>query len=230
MSAATNRAPPPGEVSALILAAGMGERMGGQPKAFIRVGAATLLERVVALVRPFADEVIAGLPAADIARGRALLAGHDATVATGGASRQETVSRLLARATRRYVLIHEVARPFARPELFTAVLAAARVHGTATLFVPASRRNALVLRKDDWFGAPLARDDVIALQNPQAYGRDMLLEAERAAGEEGWAETSTANLVARAGYRVRLVPGDPDNLKLTYPEDWDAALARLANS
>ena len=27
---------------------------------------------------------------------------------------------------------------------------------------------------------------------------------------------------------MRLVPGDPDNLKLTYPEDWDAALARFA--
>lgn len=229
MSPASDGAPPPDEVSALILAAGMGERMGGQPKAFVEVGAATLLERVVARVRPFAEEVIAGLPAADVARGQTLLAHHDAIVAAGGASRQETVSRLLALATRRFVLIHEVARPFARPELFTAVLAAARKHGAAALFLPASRRDSLALREDDWFGVSLARDDVIALQNPQAYGRDLLLEAERTAGEAGWAEPSTANLVARAGFRVRLVPGDPDNIKLTYPEDWDAALARFAD-
>lgn len=229
MSTGPECAPPPSEVSALILAAGMGERMGGQPKAFIEVGAATLLERVVALVRPFAEEVIVGLPGDDLERGRDLLAGDDAIVAAGGASRQETVSKLLARATRRFALIHEVARPFARPALFTAVLAAAREHGAATLFLPANRRDSLALREDDWFGAPLVRDDVIALQNPQAYGRDMLLEAERIAGENGLAETSTANLVAGAGFRVRLVPGDPDNIKLTYPEDWEAALARLTD-
>ena len=228
MSTGPDRAPPPSEVSALILAAGMGERMGGQPKAFIEVGAATLLERVVALVRPFASELIVGLPGDDFERGRDLLASRDIVVAAGGATRQETVSNLLALATRRLILIHEVARPFARPELFAAVLAAAQRHGAATPALPASRRDSLALGDGDWFGAPLARDDVIALQNPQAYDRDMLLGAERAAGENGLAETSTANLVARAGFRVRLVPGDPDNIKLTYPEDWDAALARFA--
>ena len=229
MSDIASPVPPAGEVSALILAAGLGERMGGQPKAFIAAGATTLLERVVALVRPFAVEIIAGLPEDHIERGRALLDGAGVIVAGGGASRQETVSKLLALTTKRLVLVHEVARPFARPELFAAVLAAADQHGAAAPALPASRRDTLALRDGERIGEPLDRGRVVALQNPQAYGRDVLLAAERAAEAAELVEPSTANLVARAGHPVHLVPGQPDNLKLTFPEDWEAALERLAS-
>ena len=219
---------PADHVSALILAAGLGERMGGQPKAFMAAGTSTLLERVVALVRPFAAEIIVGLPEDEVGRGRTLLDGAGTIVAAGGASRQETVSILLAHAGNRLVLIHEVARPFAGPALFAAVLAAADRHGAAVPVLPVSRRDSLALRDGDHFGEPLDRGRVVALQNPQAYDRDILCAAEPAAGAAGLAEPSTANLVARAGTPVHLVPGEPDNIKLTYPEDWDAAFDRLS--
>ena len=48
--------------------------------------------------------------------------------------------------------------------------------------------------------------------------------AEAGAG----AATGITHVVARAGYPVHLVPGEPDNLKLIYPKGWDAAQARLA--
>ena len=53
---------PAGEVSALILGAGSGERIGGRPKAFLQRGETTLLEHTVALMTPFASEIIVGLP------------------------------------------------------------------------------------------------------------------------------------------------------------------------
>ncbi len=62
----------------------------------------------------------------------------------------------------------------------------------------------------------------------EACKREIMLVAERAAGPAGLTETSITHLVARAGYPVHLVPGEPDNIKLTYPEDWQAALDRLA--
>ena len=48
----------PERVSVLILAAGSGDRLGSRPKAFLRLDGQTLLERAVAVVSPFATEVI----------------------------------------------------------------------------------------------------------------------------------------------------------------------------
>lgn len=218
----------PEEVSALILAAGKGQRMGDRPKAFLTAGAVTLIERVVALVRPYAREIVVGLPREAIDEGHRLLGGPQVTVVAGGTTRQETVANLLARAARPLILIHEVARPFAPPALFARVLSAGKEYGAATLFLPASRRDSVALKAGDSLGAPLAREKVIKLQTPNVFRRDILVEAGRLANEQGWVETSTANLVVRAGNRVHLVRGTPDNIKLTDPEDWEAAVARLS--
>ena len=82
MSDGENLAPKPDEVSALILAAGGGRRMGDRPKAFLEADGVTLLERVVATVKPFSTEIIVGLRNEDIDRGRRLLAGPDIAVTT----------------------------------------------------------------------------------------------------------------------------------------------------
>ena len=74
---------------------------------------------------------------------------------------------------------------------------------------------------DDALGAPLARDRVVRLQTPQAYRREILLESDRQAMDQGWNETSTTGLLVRAGYHVHLVPGDHENVKLTFMEDWE---------
>ena len=49
--------------------------------------------------------------------------------------------------------------------------------------------------------------------------RDILLRSDRLAARRGWNEEGTAAVVKRAGYKVHLVPGSPDNLKVTYPGD-----------
>ena len=109
--------------------------------------------------------------------------------------------------------------------LFAKVLSASKEHGAATLYLPASRRDTLALRDGDSLGASLSRERVIRLQTPQAYRREILLDADRLGNERGWKEASTTSLVVRAGYRVHLVRGTPENVKLTYAEDWDAVVA-----
>ena len=215
----------PGEVSALILAAGKGERLGDRAKAFVMAGAVTLVERVVAMVKPHASEILVGLQPEHVDKGRRLLDSPQVTVVAGGATRQETVTRLLARATLPLALIHDVARPCVTSGLFAKVLLASKEHGAATLYLPASRRDSLALRDGDSLGASLSRERVIRLQTPQAFRREILLDADRLGNEQGWKEASTTSLVVRAGYRVHLVRGTPENVKLTYPEDWDAVVA-----
>jgi 2-C-methyl-D-erythritol 4-phosphate cytidylyltransferase len=114
-----------GEVSALILAAGSGTRL-GQSKAFLECAGRTLLERAVERAAMFADEVVVGLSAEDLGRVPPSVRSRPVVLLAGGETRHATVEALLARATRPLVLLHEVARPLAPPPLFAAVLEAAR--------------------------------------------------------------------------------------------------------
>jgi 2-C-methyl-D-erythritol 4-phosphate cytidylyltransferase len=235
-TAVPRRVPPADEVTALVLAAGQGLRLGLGPKAFLCLAPReTLLERAVRAVAPYASEVIVGVPVDDLPRATslcdALATGSSCAVVPGGATRQETVARLLARATRPLVLLHEVARPFVTAELFEQVLAAAAETGAASLFLPLEARDSVALvDAAGRLGAALPKHKVIMLQTPHAYRRDALVAAHEQAARHGWNEEGTAALVQRAGQSVALVPGSAQNVKLTYPADLSADAAPAGSS
>ena len=210
---------PPGDVTALILGAGMGLRMGMGPKAFLTYSGHTLLERAAAAVAPYAGEIIVGVRDEDVPKARELFAGQPHKIVVGGATRQETVSRLLRHATHPLVLLHEVARPFVPPDAFERVLAAAAEAGAASLYLPLEPRDSIAVIEDGNLGEILPRSRVATLQTPHAYRRELLLDADEKALAAGWREDGTAAMVKRAGYSVRLVPGSSDNVKLTYASD-----------
>jgi 2-C-methyl-D-erythritol 4-phosphate cytidylyltransferase len=219
----TALAPPPSEVSALLLAAGRSERFGAA-KPFLDWQGQPLLTHAVERVQQFASETIVGVAADDEARARTLL-GTDGLVLLGGPSRQETLGRLLERASRRILLIHDVARPFATERLFSRVLAecAAR-DGAVVPWIATDDRDALALRDGKTMTGTLNREDVIRLQTPMAMPRDILADAYTQARTDGWLEDSTPALLRRAGYPVRLMDGEPDNRKITHPQDWPPQL------
>lgn len=218
---------PPDSLSALIPAAGSGERMGGCAKAFLESGGATLLERAVERACAVAGEVLVGLRAEELERGETLLSDRPVGVHLGGPSRHDTIRALLARSSRPWILVHDAARPFASPALFAAVIAAAAEHGAAVPGLPASPRDALARRDGDFVVGFLSRDEVVLTQTPVVVRRDLLEEAFRMADGEAAAVDSFAHLLGRAGHRLRLVPGEPENLKVTFPEDWALARDRL---
>jgi 2-C-methyl-D-erythritol 4-phosphate cytidylyltransferase len=205
-------------VSAVILAAGSGDRIGGRPKAFVRLEGRTLLERAMTLVSPFATEIIVGVRPEDLVRAHRLVP-KTVHVVAGGATRQETLSRLLQCCTKPIVVLHEVARPFVTAELLARLLAEVQRHGAAVLYTEISERDSLGLLEGEHLKAILPRRSVVALQAPHAYQRKILLHADRLALRNGWNEEGTAAIVKRAGYKIRLVPGSPDNLKVTYAGD-----------
>lgn len=211
--------------SGLLLGAGGGERMGGTPKAFLSVGE-SLLERAVALLSGCVEEVIVGLRAEDVDRGRRLV-GHTAQVMAGGATRQQTIERLVAAAKGRYVLVHDVARPFATRTLFVEVLEAAQEFGAAAAAVAIPSRDSLCLVEDGFVGAPVDRARLSAIQTPQAFRTELLREVLARARTEGRQKTSLVHLFRDFDLKVRLVPGDPENVKITYSEDWIQVLPRL---
>lgn len=149
------------DVSALILGAGSGVRMGQGPKAFMQLQAQTLLERAILAVEPYCAEIVAGVREADLPLAEELVDGLGLAtrviLVPGGCERQETVTRLVENASCPLVLLHEVARPFARGDSFAAVLAAARQFGAAALYTELRVRDGLALMRNGAFAAPLPR-------------------------------------------------------------------------
>jgi len=205
-------------VAALIPAAGAGTRLGQGPKAFVRVGGRTLLERSVEALAEQVDEVVVALPA-----GMALAAETPARSVVGGATRQESVRLLLEATDADLVLIHDAARPFLAAATVGAVLAAVRQSGAATVAQPVAdtlvRAEQGTLKHGTRWGERVERAGLWAVQTPQAGRRDWLLAAHERARREGHVATDDAGLLHWAGHEVTLVAGEASLFKVTAPGD-----------
>ena len=148
-----------------------------------------------------------------------------ASLVAGGRERQDSVAAGLAAIPAEFqvVVVHDVARPFATPALYEAVIAALDepVGGrTADGAVPLVPGPDTLKRVDDGIVLEtLDRTKVLAAQTPQAFRREALEEAHRMAREQGFVATDDAALLERAGFRVVAVVGEPLNFKVTRPED-----------
>lgn len=171
----------------------------------------------------FAGHIVVGVRPEDVAWSEEQCAPFKAECSiickSGGASRQESLRRLLDEAQTEYVLVHEVARPWVEPETFRHLLTAVRRYSAVALFTPLPVRDGLALIKDGELQESLRRSDVVSVQTPHAYLRSALQRAYTLAEEHGWDEESTIALMARARHRVRLLEGFSQNVKVTYPED-----------
>ena len=148
---------------------------------------------------------------------------------TGGRKRQDSAARgveAVARRGARWVLVHAAARPLARPELFSRVLAAARRTGAAAAAAPCVDT---VKESDDGrlVKATLDRSRLWLAQTPQGFRVDLLRRAQERAAAEGYIATDEAGLMEWQGHDVELVSSDRGNLKITAPEDLELARGRL---
>jgi len=144
-------------------------------------------------------------------------------VVPGGARRQDSAVAGLGAAARcgsgrAAVLIHDAARPLATEDLIRRVLVAL---ADADGAVPGVAVTDTIKRVEEGGSvvATLARDHLRAVQTPQAFGLGAISAAYERASREGWEATDDAAVLERAGGRVVVVAGDPDNVKVTYPRD-----------
>ncbi len=211
--------------SGILLAAGRGERFGG-PKVFAELGGVpVLLHSVRAFLSSQAVQelIVVAQPGAE-AKVSALVQDlqFPIRIVSGGKRRRDSSLAGVEEAKCEYVLIHDAARPLVTPELIRRVLLAAEKHGAAVPVIPVVdtlryAENGFLLEKS------VPRAGLFAMQTPQAFRRDLLLAALREADEE---LPDDAEALLRRGIPVATVPGDPKNLKITYPEDL-LFLARL---
>ncbi|MCA1906234.1 MAG: 2-C-methyl-D-erythritol 2,4-cyclodiphosphate synthase, partial [Desulfarculus sp.] len=117
-----------------------------------------------------------------------------------------------------WLVVHDAARPLARPELFAATLAAARECGAAIAALPCVDT---VKRADERgaIAATLDRGRIWLAQTPQVVNLALFSRVQAEARSRGLTATDEAGLLEALGHEVRLVPGDRRNLKITTRED-----------
>jgi 2-C-methyl-D-erythritol 4-phosphate cytidylyltransferase / 2-C-methyl-D-erythritol 2,4-cyclodiphosphate synthase len=224
-------------VTAIIAAGGRGVRFGAAvPKQLLAVGGRAILERSVALFLAHAaiDEVIVALPAELLADPPSYLRSSQKPLrlVAGGARRQDSVISAFKAASGRsdVIVVHDAARPLATGDLVSRTIAAAAESGAALAALAASDTVKRSTRNPSADGGPgellvaetIPRESIFLAQTPQAFRRDVLRDALTLAGTLVEV-TDEATLVERAGRPVRLVQGEPTNIKITTPEDLQIA-------
>ena len=220
-----------GQVAAVIVAAGSGERLGaGMPKALVPLHGRPMLSWAIEafLSHSQIDSVVVVAPTDAVTTVQAQLAFGPAkrlgpvTVVAGGPSRQLSVDRGVAalESDVELVLVHDAARPLVDSSVITAVITQLRSGAQAVIPV---LPVADTIKRVDHAGRVVAtvdRSELRAVQTPQGFRYEVLVAAHRAAADSGLSHvTDDAGLVEALGLTVQTVPGCERSFKITTPYD-----------
>lgn len=214
-------------VRVVVTAAGMSRRMGGVNKLLQLLRGVPVLVHTVRLFHdlPEVAQIAVSAPPGQEADYAALFRQHGfdraGPIVAGGAERQDSIHQALLAldgAPGDVVAVHDGARPLVSPGLVRRLLASLDGWDGAIPGVPVKD----TIKRVDGGGRvleTLTRAELVAVQTPQVFRLESLLQAYARAVERGHLGTDDASLVEWSGGRVRVVEGDYRNLKITTAED-----------
>jgi 2-C-methyl-D-erythritol 4-phosphate cytidylyltransferase/2-C-methyl-D-erythritol 2,4-cyclodiphosphate synthase len=228
----------PISVAAVVAAGGTGSRMNASvPKQFLEIAGKPILlhtiERIASLEE--VSQIIIALPEEHIPAAEAILRQRpirpEVRCVPGGSNRQESVrcGVCQVRPETCVILVHDAVRPVCDIATMRRVLEAAREKGAAVPGLPATETIQRVSRKGRVLATP-PRAELYAIQTPQAFHAGILSSALERAHSEGFLGTDESSVVRWAGHAVTVVPGSPDNIKITRPLDLDIAEKLMAGN
>jgi 2-C-methyl-D-erythritol 4-phosphate cytidylyltransferase len=221
-------------LTAIIVAAGSSQRMGFDKLLALLGDKPVLAHTIDAFERtPSVAEIILVARAERVAELEELVRqnGFEKVrhIIPGGEQRQDSVRAGLGMvsASSRFIAVHDAARPLVTPEQIERVFSSAREHGAAALAEPVTdtikRADA-----DHVVTGGVPRENLYAMQTPQIFARELLERAYAAVAADKLSITDEVSAVEHLGEKVRLVPNDEWNVKITYPRDLLLAQAAMA--
>jgi 2-C-methyl-D-erythritol 4-phosphate cytidylyltransferase / 2-C-methyl-D-erythritol 2,4-cyclodiphosphate synthase len=220
-----------GIVAAVIVAAGRGQRVGGDiPKQYRNIAGAPVIRSTLMAFAGHAqiDVIQPVIHPADLELFHSASGslGKLREPVAGGATRQISVRagvQALAERAPDLILVHDAARPFLSADLIGRAIEAGRQFGAA---VPGVAIADTVKKIDAgaMVNETLDRSLLRTVQTPQAFAYPLIAEAHRraeAAGRDDF--TDDAALAEWAGHRVYVFAGEAGNVKLTTNEDFTRA-------
>lgn len=215
-------------VTAIIVAAGLGRRMGfdklfsplaGKPviaHSVAAFGACPGIDEIVLVVREETREAVS-----EIVREEKKVT----AIVPGGEERHLSVwagLQAIDAATSSFIAIHDGARPLVAPDLISRCLDLARDAGAACCAapIPDTVKRA---SDEDYVTESVERTGLWAMQTPQIFNSALILQAYTALISHGELVTDEVSAVQRLGKKVALLRNDDWNLKITFPRDLEMA-------
>ena len=213
-------------VSAVIVAAGSGTRMGSIAKPLIKVGGMTLLERVVGTFdkcRHIDEIIVVEREAGQF--DTLVTASKPLKFVLGGKTRADSVKcGVSAAISADYVCIHDCARPFITPEDTEKLISAAFEHGASCACTKLKDTVKYRSEEEKCFYTP-NRDNMIAVQTPQVFKKSIWLVSDAIARKNGMTFTDDTSAAEYAGFKVVYEECSAENIKLTDANDVKIAKA-----
>lgn len=212
-------------LSAIVLAAGQGKRLGlAVLKPLVKIaGLPAIIYSLSTLDKhPQVDEIILVVNTKNQQAIKQLIRKYPfkkiKSFVLGGRLRQDSVYNGLKMVSPEsdWVLIHDSARPFIDGETITKVILAAKKTGSAIVAVK-PKATIKFSQKNNIVKKTLDRGNLWEIQTPQVFKKELLLQAYKKYGKEK--VTDDASLVEKLGADVLIVQGSYQNIKITTGED-----------
>lgn len=221
-------------IVAIIAAGGKGTRMTGQIKKqyLYLVGKPILchtLETIDAC--PYIDKIFLVIPKEDASYCKQQILPlaklkNSIHLVPGGNERQASVYNGLMEIARQipsssqmdWVVIHDGVRPFVTPEEISSCINAAKTTGACILGIPVFDTMKTVDAKGG-IVRTVERDTIWLAQTPQVFSYHLIMKAHNEARQKGYRGTDDASLVESIGEKVKILPGNRYNIKITQEED-----------
>lgn len=213
------------KVSAIIPAAGSGERF-GEEKQFKLLSGRPLFFHTLKLFlqSDYIDEIIVAVPSANVDSTHrdvlSMSAGKPVKVVAGGTRRQDSVKNGIdvSDSDSTLVCIHDAARPFVTEDLIQRSISACEFADGAIVGIPS--KDTVKFSENGLVKETLDREKIWLAQTPQCFHKNKLLQALDHAETENLTGTDESALMEAMGFSIKLVEGESNNFKITTKDDW----------
>ena len=213
------------KVSAIIPAAGSGERFGEEKQFKLFSGRPLIFHTLkLFLQSDYIDEIIVAVPSASVDSTHrdvlSMSAGKPVKVVAGGTRRQDSVKNGIdvSDSHSTLVCIHDAARPFVTEDLIQRSISACEFADGAVVGIPS--KDTVKFSENGLVKETLDREKIWLAQTPQCFHKNKLLQALYNAEKENLIGTDESALMEAMGFSIKLVDGESNNFKITTKDDW----------
>lgn len=213
------------KVSAIIPAAGSGERFGEEKQFKLFSGRPLLFHTLkLFLQSDYIDEIIVAVPSASVDSTHrdvlSMSAGKPVKVVAGGTRRQDSVKNGIdvSDSHSTLVCIHDAARPFVTEDLIQRSISACEFADGAVVGIPS--KDTVKFTENGFIKETLDREKIWLAQTPQCFHKNKLIQALYYAETENLTGTDESALMEAMGFSIKLVDGESNNFKITTKDDW----------
>lgn len=213
------------KVSAIIPAAGSGERFGEEKQFKLFSGRPLIFHTLkLFLQSDYIDEIIVAVPSASVDSTHrdvlSMSAGKPVKVVAGGTRRQDSVKNGIdvSDSHSTLVCIHDAARPFVTEDLIQRSISACEFADGAVVGIPS--KDTVKFSENGLVKETLDREKIWLAQTPQCFHKNKLIQALYYAETENLTGTDESALMEAMGFSIKLVDGESNNFKITTKDDW----------